>query len=101
MAATVWSRSAASADAEAKPTVSRTDRFQQGLTTLAAFVERERHSQVPQPHKGPVETVEAGPASEEQVVVSHFAVGTWPNNRKARRAKPTAEQLAEHGVEWA
>ncbi|MFD5922990.1 hypothetical protein ACFVYP_40955 [Kitasatospora sp. NPDC058201] len=51
-----------------------------------------------------METVEAGPGGEEQVVVSHFALGTWLNNQKARRAKLTSgqlAQLAEHGVEWA
>ncbi|MDY0816253.1 DEAD/DEAH box helicase [Kitasatospora purpeofusca] len=95
---------AAKAAAEAKPTRSRTDRFQQGLAALAAFVERERHPRVPRPHKEPVESMEAGPGGAEQVVVSHFALGTWLNNQKARRAKLTAgqlAQLAEHGVEWA
>ncbi|MFD5921777.1 helicase associated domain-containing protein [Kitasatospora sp. NPDC058201] len=92
---------AAKAAAEAKPTRSRTDRFQQGLAALAAFVERERHPRVPRPHKEPLETVEAGPGGEEQAVVSHFALGTWLNNQKARRAKLTPGQLAEHGVEWA
>ncbi len=95
---------AAKAAAEAKPTRSRTDRFQQGLAALAAFVERERHPRVPRPHKEPLETVEAGPGGEEQAVVSHFALGTWLNNQKARRAKLTPgqlAQLAEHGVEWA
>ncbi|MFJ2191721.1 helicase associated domain-containing protein [Kitasatospora sp. NPDC087861] len=95
---------AAKAAAEAKPKVSRGDRFTQGLVALAQFVERERHPRVPRPHKEPVETVEAGPGGEEQVVVSHFALGTWLNNQKARRAKLTTEQLAqlaEHGVEWA
>ncbi|MFD9597162.1 helicase associated domain-containing protein [Kitasatospora sp. NPDC059973] len=53
---------AAKAAAEARPTVSRTDRFAQGLAALAAFVERgERHPRVPRPHKEPVEAVEAGP----------------------------------------
>ncbi|MFE3238511.1 helicase associated domain-containing protein, partial [Kitasatospora indigofera] len=95
---------AAKAAAAAKPTVSRTDRFQQGLAALAAFVERERHPRVPRPHKEPLETVEAGPGGEEQMVVSHFALGTWLNNQKARRAKLSPgqlAQLAEHGVEWA
>ncbi|WP_371493425.1 helicase associated domain-containing protein [Kitasatospora sp. NBC_00374] len=95
---------AAKAAAEAKPTVSRTDRFAQGLAALAAFVERERHANVRRPHKEPLESVEAGPGGEEQVVVSHFALGTWLNNQKARRAKLTPgqlAQLAEHGVEWA
>ncbi|MGK4578492.1 helicase associated domain-containing protein [Kitasatospora sp. HPMI-4] len=95
---------AAKAAAEAKPKVSRTDRFAQGLAALAQFVGRERHPRVPRPHKEPVEAVEAGPGGEEQVVVSHFALGTWLNNQKARRAKLTAgqlAQLAEHGVEWA
>ncbi|MGW3186154.1 Helicase associated domain protein [Kitasatospora sp. NPDC001119] len=95
---------AAKAAAEAKPKLSRIDRFQQGLAALAQFVERERHPRVPRPHKEPVEAVEAGPGGEEQVVVSHFALGTWLNNQKARRAKLTVgqlAQLAEHGVEWA
>ncbi|MFJ4674019.1 DEAD/DEAH box helicase [Kitasatospora purpeofusca] len=95
---------AAKAVAEAKPKVSRGDRFQQGLVALAQFVERERHPRVPRPHKEPVEAVEAGPGGEEQVVVSHFALGTWLNNQKARRAKLTPgqlAQLAEHGIEWA
>ncbi len=95
---------AAKEAAEAKPTVSRTDRFQQGLAALAAFVERERDPRVPRPHKEPLECVEAGPGGAEQVVVSHFALGTWLNNQKARRAKLTPgqlAQLAEHGVQWA
>ncbi|WP_093864519.1 hypothetical protein [Streptomyces sp. TLI_053] len=44
---------AAKAAAEAKPTVSRGDRFAQGLAALAQFVQRERHARVPRPHKGP------------------------------------------------
>ncbi|MFJ4671599.1 helicase associated domain-containing protein [Kitasatospora purpeofusca] len=95
---------AAKQSAKTKPTVSRSDRFTQGVAALARFVERERHPRVPRPHKEPVETVEAGPGGEEQVVVSHFALGTWLNNQKARRAKLTPgqlAQLAEHGVEWA
>ncbi|MFJ9847593.1 helicase associated domain-containing protein, partial [Kitasatospora sp. NPDC101155] len=95
---------AAKEAAEAKPKVSRADRFQQGLAALAQFVERERHPRVPRPHKEPVEALEAGPGGEERVVVSHFALGTWLNNQKARRAKLTPgqlAQLAEHGVEWA
>ncbi|MEV0537211.1 helicase associated domain-containing protein [Kitasatospora sp. NPDC050463] len=95
---------AAKAAAEAKPALSRKDRFAQGLAALAALVEREGHAVVKRPHKEPVEAVEAGPGGEEQVVVSHFALGTWLNNQKARRAKLTPgplAQLAEHGVEWA
>ncbi|MFE2728110.1 helicase associated domain-containing protein [Kitasatospora sp. NPDC059327] len=95
---------AAKAVADAKPAVSRGDRFAQGLAALAAFVGREGHPRVPRPHKEPLEAVEAGPGGEEQVVVSHFALGTWLNNQKARRAKLTPgqlAQLAEHGVEWA
>ncbi|MDY0812996.1 helicase associated domain-containing protein [Kitasatospora purpeofusca] len=95
---------AAKAAAEAKPTVSRGDRFQQRLAALAALVEREQHPRVPRPHKEQVESVEAGPGGEEQVVVSHFALGAWLNNQKARRAKLSPgqlAQLAEHGVEWA
>ncbi|MFE7531707.1 helicase associated domain-containing protein [Kitasatospora sp. NPDC057542] len=78
---------AAKAAAEAKPKVSRTDRFGAGLAALAAFVEREGHAQVPRAHK------EGG-----------TSLGTWLNNQKARRDKLTPEQLAqlaEHGVEWA
>ncbi|MEV7782759.1 helicase associated domain-containing protein [Kitasatospora sp. NPDC088351] len=55
-------------------------------------------------HKEPLETVEAGHGGEEQAVVPHFALGTWLNNQKARRAKLTPgqlAQLAEHGVGWA
>ncbi|MGW2378224.1 helicase associated domain-containing protein [Kitasatospora sp. NPDC001683] len=95
---------AAKAAAEAKPKVSRTDRFAQGLTALAQFVERERHANVRRPHKEPLEAEETGPGGEERVVVSHFALGTWLNNQKARWAKLTPgqlAQLAEHGVEWA
>ncbi|SDT83464.1 Helicase associated domain-containing protein [Streptomyces sp. TLI_053] len=95
---------AAKAAAEVKPRVSPGDRFAQGLSALAQFVERERHPRVPRPHKEPVETVAAGPGGEEQVVVSHFALGTWLNNQKARRAKLSPgqlAQLAEHGVQWA
>ncbi|MFI9325681.1 helicase associated domain-containing protein [Kitasatospora aureofaciens] len=97
-------RVAAKAAAEAKPKVSRTDRFAQGLAALARFVERERHPRVPRPHKEPLDTVEAGPGGEEQVMVLHFALGTWLNNQKARRAKLTPgqlAQLAEHEVAWA
>lgn len=75
---------AAKAAAEAKPVVSRADRFQQGTAALAAFVEREQHADVRRPHKEPLETVAAGPEGE-QVVVSHFALGTWLNNQKSRR----------------
>ncbi|MDH6107786.1 hypothetical protein P3T34_000001, partial [Kitasatospora sp. MAP12-44] len=95
---------AAKQAAEAKPTVSRTDRFQQGLAALAQFVERERHANVRRPHKEQLETVEAGSGGEDQVVVSQVALGTWLNNQKARRSKLTPgqlAQLAEFGVEWA
>ncbi|MFJ2864098.1 Helicase associated domain protein [Kitasatospora sp. NPDC087314] len=84
--------------------MSHTDRFQQGLAALAQFVERERHPRVPRPHKEPVETVEAGPGGEDQVVVQQVALGSFLNNAKARRAKLTPgqlAQLAEYGVEWA
>ncbi|MER5642774.1 Helicase associated domain protein [Kitasatospora sp. NPDC002227] len=94
---------AAKAAADAKPTVSRTDRFQHGLAALAQFMEREGHVRVPRPHKEPVETVKARARGEEQVVVSHFALGTWLNNQKARRDKLTAEQLGQLqalGVAW-
>ncbi|MEE1826314.1 hypothetical protein PUR61_29615 [Streptomyces sp. BE20] len=67
---------AATAAAEAKPTVSRSDRFAQGLAALARSAGRERHPRVPRPHREPVERVDAGPGGEEQVAVSHFAPGT-------------------------
>ncbi|WP_371484251.1 helicase associated domain-containing protein [Kitasatospora sp. NBC_00315] len=95
---------AAKAAAEAKPALSRTDRFAQGLAALAQFVEREGHARVPRAHKEVLESVEAGPGGEDQVVVQHVALGAWLNNQKARRAKLTQGQLAqvaEHGVEWA
>jgi hypothetical protein len=59
---------------------------------------------VPRPHKPVLEIVEVGRAEEGQVVVSHFALGTWLNNQQASRAKLSASHLAqpaEHGVEWA
>ncbi|MFF7459605.1 helicase associated domain-containing protein [Kitasatospora sp. NPDC008115] len=77
------------------------DQVLRAVAALAQFVERERHPRVPRPDKEPVEAVEAGPGGEEQVVVSHFALGTWLNNQRARRTKLTAGQLAEHEVEWA
>ncbi|MFF2659700.1 helicase associated domain-containing protein [Kitasatospora sp. NPDC058032] len=40
------------AAAEAKPKMSRIDRFQQGLAALAQFRERERHPQVPRSREG-------------------------------------------------
>ncbi|MEU1510335.1 helicase associated domain-containing protein [Kitasatospora sp. NPDC005748] len=86
---------AAKAVVEAKPTVSRTDRFARGMAALAKFVERERHPRVPCPRKEPVETVEDGPGGEEQVVVPHVALGTWLNNQKPRRAKLTPGQLTQ------
>ncbi|MFB7669032.1 helicase associated domain-containing protein [Kitasatospora sp. NPDC056138] len=78
---------AARAAAAAKPKVSRADRFGAGLAALKTFVEREGHVRVPRTHK------EGG-----------VSLGSWLNNRKARRAKLTLgqlAQLAEHGVEWA
>ncbi|MFI8085389.1 hypothetical protein ACIF6L_31945 [Kitasatospora sp. NPDC086009] len=94
----------AKAAAEAKPKVSRGDRFAQGVAALAQFVERERHPRVPRLHREPLETVEAGPGGEDQVVVHQVALGSFLNNAKARRAKLSPgqlAQLAEHGVEWA
>ncbi|MFE3113584.1 hypothetical protein ACFXKJ_36155 [Kitasatospora indigofera] len=55
----------AKAAAEAKPKVSRTDRFAQGLAALAAFVEREGHAQVPRAHKEVLEAVERPDGSGE------------------------------------
>ncbi len=95
---------AAKATVDAKPKLSRTDRFAFGIAALAAFVKQHGHPRVPRPHKEPVEAVEAGPGGEEQVVVTHFALGTWLNNQKSRRSKLSPgqlAQLAEHGVEWA
>lgn len=95
---------AAKAAAEAKPKVSRADRFQQGLAALAAFVEREGHARVPRPHRESLEVVVAGPGGEESVEVVLVGLGAFLNNTKARRAKLTTgqlAQLAEHGVEWA
>ncbi|MFE7528371.1 helicase associated domain-containing protein [Kitasatospora sp. NPDC057542] len=95
---------AAKQAAEAKPKVSRADRFAQGLAALAAFVEREGHAKVPRPHKEPLEVVVAGPGGEGSVEVVSVGLGAFLNNTKARRAKLTAgqlAQLAEHGVEWA
>ncbi|RKT09226.1 helicase associated protein [Streptomyces sp. 1114.5] len=78
---------AAKAATEAKPKVSRVERFQQGLAAFAAFVEREGHTRVPRSHR------EDG-----------TALGAWVNNQKARQDKLTDEQrgqLAALGVEWA
>ncbi|MEV7190022.1 Helicase associated domain protein [Kitasatospora sp. NPDC093102] len=78
---------AAKAVAEAKPKVSRTDRFQQGLAALAAFVEREGHARVPRSYRS----------------AEGLALGTWWNNTKARRDKLTEEQrgqLEALGVAW-
>ncbi|WP_431683789.1 helicase associated domain-containing protein [Kitasatospora sp. KL5] len=90
--------------AEAKPEVSRVDRFARGLAALARLVEREGHVRVPRPHKEPLEVAVAGPGGQESTEVVHVGLGAWLNNQKARRAKLTAGQLAqlvEHGVEWA
>nr|WP_179419861.1 DEAD/DEAH box helicase [Streptomyces sp. TLI_235] len=95
---------AAKAAAEAKPKVSRTDRFAQGLAALAQFVAREGHARVPRPHREELEVVVAGPGGEENVQVVAVGLGVFMNNTKARRAKLTPgqlAQLAEHGVEWA
>ncbi|MEW1913857.1 helicase associated domain-containing protein [Kitasatospora sp. NPDC085895] len=94
---------AAKAAAEAKPKVSRADRFQQGPAALAAFAEREGHAQVPRPHKEPLEVIVAGPGpgGQESTETVHVSLGAWLNNQKARRAKLTTGQLAEHGVERA
>ena len=95
---------AAKAAAEAKPTVSRTDRFQQGLAALARFVEREGHARVPRAHREVLEAVERADGSGEMEAGVVVALGAWANNMKARRAKLTPgqlAQLAEHGVEWA
>ncbi|MFD8781330.1 Helicase associated domain protein [Kitasatospora sp. NPDC059599] len=78
---------AAKAAAEAKPKVSRTDRFALGIAALAAFVEREGHARVPRTHK-----------TDEGL-----SLGTWLNNQKARRDKLSAEQLGQLealGVGW-
>lgn len=78
---------AARAAAAAKPKVSRTDRFAQGLAALAQFVQREGHAKVPRTHK----TNEG------------LSLGTWLNNQKARRDKLSQEQrgqLEALGVAW-
>ncbi|WP_371484790.1 Helicase associated domain protein [Kitasatospora sp. NBC_00315] len=90
--------------AEAKPKVSRTDRFAQGLAALARFVEREGHARVPRAHKEVLEAVERPDGSGEVEAGVVVALGAWTNNMKARRAKLTPgqlAQLAEHGVQWA
>ncbi|WP_331730120.1 Helicase associated domain protein (plasmid) [Kitasatospora sp. NBC_00070] len=95
---------AAKAAAEAKPKVSQTDRFQQGITALRLFVEREQHAGVRRPHKEPLETITTGPGGEASVELVEFPLGVWLNNSKARRAKLTPDQLAQlaaHGIEWA
>ncbi|MGW2255703.1 Helicase associated domain protein [Kitasatospora sp. NPDC001660] len=79
---------AAKAAAEAKPKVSRADRFQLHLAALAAFVEREGHPKVPRAYK----TAEG------------LSLGAWLNNTKARRDRLSEEQrtqLAGLGVDWA
>ncbi|MFB9370335.1 helicase associated domain-containing protein [Kitasatospora albolonga] len=91
---------AAKAAADARPKVSRTDRFQLGIAALAAFVAEHGHPRVPRPHR---QVVEAGADGEDKGVIE-VALGAFLNNSKARRAKLTADQLAqlaEHGVEWA
>lgn len=95
---------AAKEAAEAKPTISRTDRFAQGLTALAAFVGREGHARVPRAHKEVLEAVERPDGSGELEAGVVVALGLWVNNTKARRAKLTPgqlAQLAEHGLQWA
>ncbi len=95
---------AAKEAAEAKPKVSRTDRFAQGLAALARFVEREGHARVPRAHKEVLEAVERPDGSGEMEAGVTVALGAWANNMKARRSKLTPgqlAQLAEHRVEWA
>ncbi|MFI6158153.1 Helicase associated domain protein [Kitasatospora sp. NPDC051170] len=78
---------AAKAAAEAKPKLSRADRFQLHLGALAEFVEREGHARVPRPYK----TGEG------------LSLGAWLNNTKARRDKLSAEQVGQLealGVAW-
>ncbi|GAA2999981.1 DEAD/DEAH box helicase [Kitasatospora albolonga] len=91
---------AAKAAADARPKVSRTDRFALGIAALAAFVAEHGHPRVPRPHR---QVVDAGADGEEQGVVE-VALGAFLNNAKARRGKLTPDQLAqlaEHGVQWA
>ncbi|MDQ0305533.1 superfamily II DNA or RNA helicase [Kitasatospora herbaricolor] len=95
---------AAKEAAEAKPKVSRMDRFEQGLMALAAFVEREGHTRVPRAHKEVLEAVERPDGSGEVEAGVIVSLGAWVNNQKARRAKLTPgqlAQLAEHGLQWA
>ncbi len=79
---------AAKAAAEAKPKVSRSDRFQLHLAALAEFVREHGHAR-------PARTYRSSDG---------LSLGAWTNNTKARRAKLSAEQLAQLaalGVEWA
>ncbi|MFJ9523441.1 Helicase associated domain protein [Kitasatospora sp. NPDC101801] len=96
---------AAKAAADAKPKVSRTDRFALGVAALAAFVEREgREKKVGRGHKEELEVAAVGEGGEEKVERIFVSLGTFLNNTKARRSKLTPgqlAQLAEHGVEWA
>ncbi|MFF3068827.1 helicase associated domain-containing protein [Kitasatospora sp. NPDC057936] len=96
---------AAKAAAEAKPKVSRTDRFALGVAALAQFVGREgRGAKVKRQHVEELELVTIGVGGEETVETTSVSLGTFLNNTKARRAKLTPgqlAQLAEHGVEWA
>ncbi|MFF1909468.1 Helicase associated domain protein [Kitasatospora sp. NPDC058218] len=79
---------AAKQAAEAKPKVSRTDRFQLHLAALAEFVREHGHARPARTYKSP----------------DGLSLGAWTNNVKARRARLSTEQLAQLaalGVEWA
>ncbi|WP_371476372.1 hypothetical protein [Kitasatospora sp. NBC_00315] len=80
---------AAKEAAEAKPKVSRMDRFEQGLMALAACVGREGHVRVPRAHKEVLEAVERPDGSGEMEARVVVALGLWLNNTRARRAKLT------------
>ncbi|MFD4659640.1 helicase associated domain-containing protein [Kitasatospora sp. NPDC058444] len=93
---------AARAAAAAKPKVSRSDRFALGVAALVQFVEREgRGVRVKRQHVEELELVTVGAGGKESVETVSVSLGTFLNNTKARRAKLTPGQLAEHGVEWA
>ncbi|MEW1914563.1 helicase associated domain-containing protein [Kitasatospora sp. NPDC085895] len=79
---------AAKAAAEAKPKISRTDRFQLHLAALAEFVREHGHARPARTYRSP----------------DGLSLGAWTNNTKARRARLSTEQLAQLaalGVEWA
>ncbi|GAA3043054.1 hypothetical protein GCM10020229_62870 [Kitasatospora albolonga] len=75
---------AARAKVAARPNKSRGDRFAAGLAALAAFVAEHQHAKVPRPHKQPL-------AAETGDRITLFALRTWLNNNKSRRAGLTTD----------